>query len=126
MHSVQYKGRLTKILILILEGILKKTSYKRHVYESVDEKILYLKLCDEKQKKNTSCINGLKKLKFIKLFNPLVHSVQYKGRLTKILFLILEGILKKISYERRVYKSVDEKILSYTMSRKTTKKDLVY
>ena len=25
---------------------------------------------------------------------------------------ILEGILKKISYERRVYESVDEKILS--------------
>ena len=49
-------------------------------------------------------------LKFINLFNPLVHSVQYKGRLTKI--LILEGILKKISYERRVYESVNEKILS--------------
>ena len=27
-------------------------------------------------------------------------------------FLILEGILKIISYERRVYESVDEKILS--------------
>ena len=27
--------------------------------------------------------------------NPLVHSFHYKGRLTKILILILEGILKK-------------------------------
>ena len=42
--------------------------------------------------------------------NPLVHSVHYFGRLTKI--LIFEGILKKISYERRDYESVDEKILS--------------
>ena len=49
-------------------------------------------------------------MKFINLFNPLVHSVQYKGRLIKI--LILERILKKISYERRVYESVDAKILS--------------
>ena len=49
-------------------------------------------------------------MKLINLFNPLVHNVQYKGRLTKI--LILKGILKKISYERRVYESVDEKILS--------------
>ena len=44
--------------------------------------------------------------------SPLVHSVHYKGRLTKILILILEGILKKISYVRRDYESVDEKILS--------------
>ena len=28
--------------------------------------------------------------------NPLVHSVQYIGRLAKILILILEGIVKKI------------------------------
>ena len=38
---------------------------------------------------------GKRKLKFINLFNPLVHNIniQYKGRLTKI--LILERILKK-------------------------------
>ena len=42
--------------------------------------------------------------------NPLVHSVQYIGRLTEI--LILELILKKISYERRDYESVDGKSLS--------------
>ena len=41
-------------------------------------------------------------------FNPLVHSVHFIGRLTKILILILEGILKKKkkSYERRDYESV--------------------
>ena len=43
-------------------------------------------------------------------------------RNAKILILILEGIIKKISYERRDYKSVDEKNLSLSMSRKTTKK----
>ena len=42
--------------------------------------------------------------------NLLVHSVQYKECLIKI--LILEGILKKNSYERRVYEAGDEKILS--------------
>ena len=34
----------------------------------------------------------------------------------------MEGILKKIYYERRDYESVDEKGLSWAMSRKTTKK----
>ena len=33
-----------------------------------------------------------------------------------------EGIIKKISNERRDYETVDEKSLSWTMSRKTTKK----
>ena len=35
-----------------------------------------------------------------------------RERLAKILILILEGIIKKISYERRDYESVDEKSLS--------------
>ena len=42
------------------------------------------------------------------------------ARLAKI--LISQGIVKKISYERRDYESVDEKSLSSAMSRKTTKK----
>ena len=33
--------RLTKILILILEGIFEKISYERRAYDSVDEKSLY-------------------------------------------------------------------------------------
>ena len=43
-------------------------------------------------------------------------------RSAKILILILEGIIKKISYERRDYESVDEKSLSWAMSRKTKEK----
>ena len=38
-----------KILILILEGIIKKISYERCNYESVDE--AYLRLCREKLRK---------------------------------------------------------------------------
>ena len=42
-------------------------------------------------------------------------------RNAKTLILKLEGIIKKISYERRDYESVDEKSLSQAKSRKTTK-----
>ena len=42
--------RNAKILILILEGIIKKNSYERRDYESVDEKT-YLSLCPEKLRK---------------------------------------------------------------------------
>ena len=48
--------------------------------------------------------------------NPLVPSVLSIGRLDNIFISILEGILKRISYERRDNESVDEKslyILSY-------------
>ena len=43
--------------------------------------------------------------------NPLLPSVPCMTRLAKILILTLEGINKTISYERRDYKSVDEKSL---------------
>ena len=45
-------------------------------------------------------------------FNPLVPSAHKSVRITKISILKLEGIIKKISYERRDYESVDEKSLS--------------
>ena len=52
--------RNAKILILILEGIIKKISYD---YESVDEKKTYLCLCPEKlRKKKNSGSKGLKSL----------------------------------------------------------------
>ena len=38
----------------------------------------------------------------------------------------MDGILKKISYERRLYESVDEKNISWAMSRKTKKKEYIY
>ena len=44
--------------------------------------------------------------------NPFLPSVPIWHRLTKLSILILEGIIKKISYERRDYESVDEKSLS--------------
>ena len=47
-----------------------------------------------------------------KLINPFPPSVPIWHRLAKISILILEGIIKKISYERRDYESVDEKSLS--------------
>ena len=45
-------------------------------------------------------------------FNPLVPSAHKSVRISKISILKLEGIVKKISYERRDYESVDEKGLS--------------
>ena len=54
-------------------------------------------------------------------FNPFLHSVSNMARSAKIFILIYEGIIKKNSYERRNYESVDEKSLSYTMPRKTMK-----
>ena len=39
--SVPIWRRLAKLSILILEGIIKKNSYERRDYESVDEKSLY-------------------------------------------------------------------------------------
>ena len=44
--------------------------------------------------------------------NPFPPSVPIWHRSTKFSILILEVIIKKISYERRDYESVDEKILS--------------
>ena len=56
------------------------------------------------------------------LFNPLLPIAHKSAQIDKISILKLEGIIKKISYERRDYESVDEKSLSKAMSRKTTKK----
>ena len=55
-----------------------------------------------------------KLLLFKKLFsfNPLVPIAHKSARIDKISILKLEGIIKKISYERRDYESVDEKSLS--------------
>ena len=46
-----------------------------------------------------------------RIINPLRRSVPYMARLAKILILILEGIIKNFSNERRDYESVDEKNL---------------
>ena len=44
--------------------------------------------------------------------NPLLPNVPQMVCLAKILILLYEGIIKKNSYERRNYESVDEKSLS--------------
>ena len=44
-------------------------------------------------------------------------------RLATIFISISEGIIENISYERRDYESVEEKSLSFAMSRKTTNKN---
>ena len=46
------------------------------------------------------------------MFNPLLPNAAKMRRSAKIFILILEGIIKKISYERCDYESVDEKSLS--------------
>ena len=46
------------------------------------------------------------------MLNPFPPSVPIWHRLAKLSILILEEIIKKISYERRDYESVDEKSLS--------------
>ena len=50
--------------------------------------------------------------KFRNLYNPLVPSAHKSVRIAKTSILKLEGIFKKISYDRRDYESVDEKSLS--------------
>ena len=59
---------------------------------------------------------------FVCKFNPLVPSAHKFALIAKISILKLEGIIKKISYDRRDYESVGEKNLSYSLFRKTTKK----
>ena len=44
--------------------------------------------------------------------NPLLPIAHKSARIGEISNLKLEGIIKKISYERRDYESVDEKSLS--------------
>ena len=62
-------------------------------------------------------------MKIYKFLLPFTAYCAQSGRIGKILILKLEGIIKKISYERRDYESVDENSISYAMYRKTTKKE---
>ena len=52
--------RLGKILILIQEGIIKKNSYERRDYESVDEKKPILGYVPENYEKKNSGRKGLR------------------------------------------------------------------
>ena len=57
---------LTKISILKLEGIIKKISYERRDYESVDEKKPILGYVSKNYEKKNSGTKGLKKMKIYK------------------------------------------------------------
>ena len=48
---------------------------------------------------------------YVTVVNPQLPSAANMRRSAKILILILEGIIKKISYERRDYESADKKKL---------------
>ena len=54
----------------------------------------------------------IKRIQIEHNFSPFPPSVPIWHRLAKLSILISEGIIKKISYDRRDYESVDEKILS--------------
>ena len=56
-----------------------------------------------------------------KFLYPVVPSVAVWQRISKISNLIKEEITVRISYERRVYESVDEKILPKAISQNLTK-----
>ena len=113
---------ISKISILKLEGIIKKISYERRDYESVDENSLSEAMSRKTTKRRIQALKGERKWKFTNLYNPLVPSAHKSVWISKILILKLEGIIKKISYERRDYVSVDENSLSEAMSQKTTKR----
>ena len=68
--------------------------------------LFYFKVLVSKNRVNKKYENGSQ------FFNPFPPSVPIWHRLAKLSILILEGIVKKISYERRDYESVDEKSLS--------------
>ena len=69
-------------------------------------------------KKRILALKGLRKWKFTNFLNPLLPIAYESARIDKISVLKLEGIIKKISYERRDYESVEEKSLPQAMSRK--------
>ena len=67
-------------------------------------------------KKRIQALKGLRKWKFTNFLNPLLPIAYKSARIDKISVLKLEGIIKKISYERRDYESVEEKSLTQAMS----------
>ena len=69
------------------------------------------------------CAVKFVKAHLIEHINPLLHTGHYCVRMTKILNLKKKkGSSKKISYERRVYDSVDDSSLSYAISQKNDEK----
>ena len=59
-------------------------------------------------------------ISMLELIYLLLHNVVHEQHLTKILIQILEVIIEKISYDRRVYESVHDKSLSRVITQKST------
>ena len=120
---IAYKSaRIDKISNLKLEGIIKKDSYERRDYESVEEKSLSQAICLEKLWKKNSGTKGLKKMKIYKFLWPFTAYCVQKCTNWQIFDSNIRRDHQKISYERRDYESVEEKSLSQAMSRKTMNK----
>ena len=66
----------------------------------------------QKQQNSKKIIPHLRSCTKFPVVNPLLHIGHYSIRLAKILILKLEGVIEKISYECRVYESVDDSSLS--------------
>ena len=73
-------------------------------------------------KKRILALKAQRKWKFANFFNPLLPIMYKSAQIDKISILKLEGIIKKISYERRDYESVAEKSLSQLCLEKLRKK----
>ena len=56
--------------------------------------------------------NYVAKIRLVTFLNPITPRRTQVSPFTEISILFYEGIIKKISYERRAYESVDEKSLS--------------
>ena len=82
------------------------------VHELVKELILGYVSRNDKKKEFRHYLKG-KENEILQIYLTLYCLLRTKvHELVKILILKLEGIIKKISYERRNYESVDEKSLS--------------
>ena len=79
------------------------------LYDSVDEKSLSFRLCPEKWRKKELGPWRVKKRKFTNYINPSTPRRTQVSPSTEISILFWEGIVKKVSYERRAYELVDEK-----------------
>ena len=107
MHIYCYIGCLKDVFdFIISKSIENKTcisSYYTHLHVLFPVISLFLPIIMSK-----------------KSFNPLLPIGNYSYRIIKISFSNKEGIKKKISYERRVYESVDEESLSWASSQNLT------
>ena len=115
-------AQIDKISVLKLEGIIKKISYERRDYESVEEKSLPQAMSRKKLWKKNTGTKGLKKMKIYKFLWPFTAYCVQKCTNWQNFDSEIRRDHQKISYERRDYVSVEKKSLSQAMSRKTMKK----